>query len=194
MQIRLTGRHIDIGDALQEYAQDKLAGLQKHFDRIVDVHVNLSIDGHLHKADVIVHASGVTLKAQGEGKDLYEGIDKAEEKLGRQLEKYKGRLQQHSRRRAASKEAFADVAPLKTKEQVLDEESLNETPDDFFNEFMPKVVHQEIKDLQAMSVDEAVMQMDLLQTPFFIFQNPKSEHINVVYRRENGTIGWIEPQ
>lgn len=194
MQIRVTGRHIDIGDALKSYADEKLASLEKHFYNIVDVSLVLSIDGHRHIAEVTANGSGIIVRGQAEGADLYAAIDGVEEKLIRQLDKYRGRLQKHRRRRMEQSAAYGEIPVQRTRDQVVEEKSLEDAPDDFYKDYMPKVIHQEVRDLQPMTVDEAVMQMDLMHTDFFIFVNPQTQLINVVYRRGNGTVGWIEPQ
>lgn len=193
MQIRVTGRHIDVGDALRAYSEEKLSTLAKHFYNIVDINLVLSIDGHRHVAEVTANGAGIIVRGQAEGADLYAAIDLVEQKLIRQLDKYRGRLQKHRRRRMEQSAAYGEIPVKRTKERVVEEKVLEDAPDDFYKEFMPKVVHQEVRDLQAMTVDEAVMQMDLMHTDFFIFVNPQTRDINVVYRRGNDTFGWIEP-
>lgn len=195
MQVNITGRRIDVGDALKEHCQERLQGLSKHFHNIVDVSVNLAIEGHRHIAELVVNAAGITARAEAEGGDLYGAIDEASARLVRQLDKYKGRLQKHRRRRqeASVSGALGELPPMRATERVVSEADLEEAPEDIFAEFMPKVVRKELRDLQPLSVDEAVMQMDLLQTSFYLFQNPQTRQINAVYRRGNGEVAWVEP-
>jgi len=194
MQVKVTGIHIDVGDALRDYATDKMSELQdKYFSNVVDFSVNLSIEGHRHIAEVTATASGIVLRAHAEGADLYAAIDGAQEKLAVQLLKYKGRLQKHRRRRKEASARLEQLRELQTITHVVEEESLEESPDDIFAEFMPKIVHKSVGKIPVLSVDEAVMQMDLLQMNFFIFQNPKTHAFNVVFRQDDGKVAWIEP-
>ena len=194
MQVNISGRHIDVGEALHTYCEEKMHALQRHFTNIVDIKVTMGIENnHRHVVEVTANASGLVLRARGEGTDLYAAVDMVEEKLVRQLEKYKGRMQKHRKRRQELAAQLGGVPQLQTTEHTMDEAALEEAPEDIFAEYMPKIVHKEIRHLQTLSVDEAVMQMDLLHMSFYIFQNAKSGMVNVVYRREDGTVAWVEP-
>ena len=193
MQIHITGRHTDVGEALKSHINDKIENLSQYFHNVVDVNVVLKLEGHRHLAEVNTLLSGIVLHAESEGADFYIAIDEVVDKLVRQLKKYKGRLQKHRKRRQESAAKYGEIAPIQAVEQHVEEASLEEAPDDIFSEYIPTVVHKDIRDLQSLSVDEAVMQMDLLHMNFYIFQNAKTGDINVVYRREDGKISWIEP-
>lgn len=194
MRLQVTGLHMEVGESLREHCEEKAQGLKKYFDQVIEVDVNFSKPTHEHKAEVSVHASGIHLRAVGLGTDHYTSMDDATQKLERQLSKYKGRMKKHrNRREAATAERMAAFAPISTTTHTVEEESLDSAPDDMFAEYMPKIVHKDVKEIQTLTVDEAVMQMDLLHTNFFIFQNPISGELNVVYREPNGTIGWVEP-
>lgn len=194
MQVHITGRHIELGETLKDHCEERAQGLTKHFHNIVDVQVNLAIEGHRHVAELVANASGLVARADGEGTDLYGAVDAAASKLTKQLDKYKGRLQKHRRRRQEASVNWGAIPPMQTTERVVEEDSLDEAPDDIMAEFMPKIVHKELKDLQPLSVDEAVMQMDLMHMNFYLFQNPQTKQINAVYRRGDGKVAWVEPQ
>lgn len=193
MQIHITGRHVDTGDALKNHIHEKIETLSQYFHNVVDVNVVLKQEGHRHVAEVNTLLSGIVLRAEGDGADFYSAIDAVVEKLVRQLKKYKGRLQKHRKRRQEASVRMEEFLPIQTVDQYVEEASLEDAPDDIFAEYIPTVVHKDIRDLQSLSVDEAVMQMDLMHMSFYIFQNAKSGDINVVYRREDGKIGWVEP-
>ena len=193
MDINITGKNIETGDALKEHIEDKMLGLEQYFNNVVDVHVILKQESHKHIAEVNALLSGIVLRAHGEGADFYAAVDAMSEKLLRQLKKYKDRLQKHRQRRQAAEDVKANFAPIQTVEQHVDESSLDEAPNEMFAEYIPKIVHKEVRDLQSMSVDEAVMQMDLMHMNFYIFQNLKSGEINVVFRRDDGNVSWLEP-
>lgn len=192
MQINIAGQHVSVGQAFEDYAAEKMEDIRQYFDQLHDVNITLSHERHLNKIEVALHVSGLHLHAEGDGDDWYPAMDRAVEKLIKQLKKYKGRMKKHQDRRA--KLSDMPLAPISAASKQIDETSLDEAPDDFFADFLPKIIHQEIKSLQPMTVDEAVMQMDLLHTNVFMFQNPKTGALNVVYRpREDAAIHWIEP-
>ena len=192
MQLNIAGQHVNVGQSFEDYATEKMEVIRQHFDQLHDVNITLSTERHLHKVEVALHVSGLHLHAEGEGEDWYPALDRAVEKLIKQLQKYKGRMKKHQERR--EKLADLPIAPLATESRRIDEASLEDAPDDFFADFLPKIIHQEVKNLTPMTVDEAVMQMDLMHTNVFLFQNPKTGALNVVYRpREGAQVHWIEP-
>lgn len=195
MEIKVAGVHFKIGDSLTKHCEEKLADLEKYSVNAVSADVDFSKDGNNAAADIKIMTAGLVIKATGLAEDAYAAFDEAFEKAERQVAKYKERIKKHNRRRDGSVR-FADVPVIETQTSVIDEASLEQAPDDIFAEFMPKIEHKDVKDIQTLSVDEAVMQMDLLHTNFFIFQNAKTQQLNIVYRQEDGSnkIGWIEPK
>lgn len=193
MEIHITGKNIDTGDALKDHITAKVESLEQYFHNVVDVHVVLKHENSKHIAEVNTLLSGIVLRAHGEGADFYSAVDSMTDKLIRQLKKYKGRLQKHRDRRQAAEKEKAMFEPISAVEQHVDEASLDEAPDDIFAEYIPKIVHKEVRDLQVLTVDEAVMQMDLMQKDFYIFQSVKTGEINVVFRRDDNKISWLEP-
>ena len=194
MEIHITGKNIDTGDALKEHIHEKITSLEKYFQNVVDVHVVLTHENNRHIAEVNTLLSGIVLRAHGEGADFYSAVDAMTDKLIRQLKKYKDRLQKHrQRRQAAEQEKLEQFAPIQAVEQQVDESSMDEAPNDMYAEYIPKIVHKEVRDLQSLSVDEAVMQMDLMHMNFYIFQSAKTGEINVVFRRDDGKVSWLEP-
>lgn len=194
MHITISGHNIELGDALREQVNNRLHGLEKYQIRAVDGHVTFSKNGKGSdniRAEVTVSASGLVLNAHEHGTDAYAVFEAAADKLEGQLRKYKDRLKKHERRRTDMGSAFA---PIEVAHHELDEEDLENVPDDIFAEFMPKIVKKDTRKIQTMSVDEAVMQMDLLHAPFFIFNNPQTKALNVVYRQADGSVGWVSPQ
>ena len=193
MQIHITGKNINTGDALKDHIHEKMESLEQYFNNVVDVHVVLTQQKNRHIAEVNTLLSGIVLRASGEGADFYAAIDQMTEKLVKQLKKYKDRLQKHRKRRQAAEQEKEAFAPIQAVEQQVDEASLDEAPDDMFAEYIPKIVRKEVRDLQSLSVDEAVMQMDLMHMNFYIFQNMNTGEINVVFRRDDGNVSWLEP-
>lgn len=193
MDVRVTGIHMDVGDSVVEYVEQKLADLAKYPVNIVDVHVSLHKDQHRTVAEIGTAGQGLRLRAQGSNDDAYTAFDAALSKLESQLSKYKGRMQKYSRRTKDNLEKLNEVAAFRMTQQLVNEESLEDAPEDMFSEFMPKVEHKDVRNISVMTVDDAVMQMDLLHVNFFMFVNVQTGGLNLVYREEEGdTIGWIE--
>lgn len=194
MHISVNGHNIEVGKALGEHVSTRLQGLDKYQIKTVDGHVTFSKNGKGNdniKVEVTVTGSGLVLNAHEHGADAYAVFEAAADKLENQLRRYKDRLKKHERRRTDMGSAFALV---EVEHHELDEEDLENAPDDIFAEFMPKIVKKDTKKIQTLSVDEAVMQMDLLHAPFFIFTNAQTKVLNVVYRQGDGSIGWVAPQ
>ena len=196
MEIKVAGVHFQVGESLTNHCEDKLAELEKFSVNAVSVDVTFtkSTTGNEVHAEVVIKTAGLTVRATGVNDDAYAAFDEAAEKAVRQVAKYKERMKKHNRRREESVR-FTEAPALEAQKSVIAEESLEEAPEDIFAEFMPKIEHKEVKNIQTLTVDEAVMQMDLLHVNFFIFQNASSGQLNIVYREQDDSnkIGWIEP-
>lgn len=193
MDVRVSGIHMDVGESVVEYIEQKLADLSKYPVNIVDVQVNLHKDQHKTVAEIGTAGQGLRLRAQGENDDAYAAFDSALAKLESQLSKYKGRMQKYGRRTKDNMEKLNEVAAFRMTQQLVNEESLEDAPEEMFSDFLPKVEHKDVRNVSVMTVDDAVMQMDLLHVNFFMFVNAQTGGLNLVYREEEGeTIGWIE--
>ena len=187
MQIQVTGKHIDLGDALTQHVNDRLeAGITKYFERTVDAHVTFTHEGSMFRADCSVHlASGMTLQAHAEGGDVYSAFDEAADKLEKRVRRYKRRLKNHHDHHTA--------APLPAEDSpyfiLKGEEASVEEPETLD----PIIVAETTKPIRTMTVGEAVMQLDLGEAPALVFSNAAHGGINVVYRRADGHVGWIDP-
>ncbi|HEU0265972.1 MAG TPA: ribosome-associated translation inhibitor RaiA [Geobacterales bacterium] len=177
MQITVTFRHMEASEALKSYAEEKLERVKKYIDEPIVAHVFLTVEKIRHAADVTITAKGLTIKANDETNDMYASVDAVVDKIERQLRRYKERLKAHKptegRERQVTK-SIVEAESLETRQQSV-------------------VIRSETFAVKPMSVDEAVMQMDLLHKDFFVFTDAGTEHINVVYRRKDGNIGLIEP-
>ncbi len=197
MRVTIAGVHMTTGDALKQHAEAKATELAHHFEKINTVHVAFVQEPHhhhLHAAELTVQANGITLRAEGQGLDWYAALDEATAKLVRQLEKYKGRLNKHRERRSQFKEHLKDMGPMAMEERLMAEEALDGAPTDFFAAFAPKVAKKEVSEVAPMSLDEAVMQMDLLHKPAFLFRNAQTGVLNMVYREGENAIRWVAPK
>lgn len=201
MQLSVKGRHVDTGDAFRQYAYDRLSGiLDKYFGDAIEASVTLSRDAHLFKAALSIHVGrGMQIQAVGEAPDVHPAFDAAAERLAKQLRRYKRRLRDHGRVPATP----ADVLPAQQyilapeRELAEDEEAAPgggplagaDGADD-----QPIVVAEMETEVPSLTVGEAVMRMDLADQPALLFRNRAHGGINMVYRRQDGNIGWIDPR
>ena len=192
MDIQVSGKNMELGDALQVHVTEKLAdGVRKYFDRSAEASVTFAKERHLIGCDVTAHlASGVFLAAHGEGGDAYGAFDESLAKLEKRIRRYKRRLKNHhatgKQPLPAEKASYFLLEPL--KEENDDQSAANDSSDPD-----PVVVAESETDLREMTVGAAVMQLDIAEQPAVVFKNAAHGRINVVYRRRDGHIGWIDP-
>jgi ribosomal subunit interface protein len=187
MKYHITGKQIDIGEALQTHVQDELgATVQKYAGRPTDATVTFSRDGHQFAAEVVVHLStGLMVNARGADTEIYAAFDRAVAKADKQLRRYKRRLKDHHRERAepvALSGASAYILAPSVEDAVEEPDTLQ-----------PVIVAELETKIPSLSVGEAVMQMELAGAPVLVFRKEGDDRVNVVYQREDGNIGWIDP-
>jgi len=197
MEIKVAGVHFQVGKSLTQHCEEKLVDLEKYSVNAVSTDVtfsNSTTNGDVN-AEVIIKTAGLTVRAAGANQDAYAAFEEAYSKAEKQVAKYKERMKKHNRRREESVR-FAELPVIEAQKSVITEASLEDAPDDMFAEFLPQIERKEVKNIQTLTVDEAVMQMDLLHVNFFIFQNANTEQLNIVYREQDDSnkIGWIEPK
>ena len=196
MRVTVAGVHMETGEALQSHAKERLQDLKKYFDQVVDVHVAFVQEPHhhhIHVADVLVHASGLNLRAEGQGIDWYGALDDATGKLAKQLEKYKGRLEKHKERRKKMERKLKELGNIQFEEASV-VESEGDGFDGVFAEFAPEIVKKEVTKIAPMTVDDAVMQMDLLHRNAFLFLNVDTGQLNMVHREDGNVVRWVGPK
>lgn len=196
MEVQVSGVHFEVGDSLTQFCEEKLVELEKYSVNVVSAFVKFSkVDDVDVKAEINVKLSGLRIKAAASKEDAYMAFTAALEKAERQVSKYKERIKKHNKRREEPVK-LAEMPVLEVHSRFIEEESLSEAPEDIFSDFMPKIERKEVKQIQTLTVDEAVMQMDLLHLNFFIFQNVNTKQLNIVYREADGSnkIGWVEPK
>jgi putative sigma-54 modulation protein len=185
MHLNITFRHLDASDSLKDYARERVEKVNKYLDRAGEAHVVLSLERHLHHADITLQSGAFVLRGKDKSEDMYGSIDMAVEKIERQLKRYKDKLKNHHGRKFVHHQEAA-LNDLKVRHNVVE---LNQDEP-------PSTSHRIVKtnDLiaRAMSVDDAVMQMDLMNNDFLVFMNVQSDEMNVVYRRKDGHYGLIE--
>ena len=178
MQIATTFRHMEPSDALKSYGEEKLDRVKKYIDEPIAAQVFLTVEKIRHSAEVTITAKGITIKAAEETNDMYAAIDAVVDKIERQLRRYKERIKAHK--------PASDSRDRQVRKTVVEAESIDQNQ-------APVVIKTKTFSIKPMSVDEAVMQMDLLHKDFLVFTDAGTENINVVYRRKDGNYGLIEP-
>ena len=187
MALRVSGKNLDIGEVLRSQVEQRVAAaLAKYFDGGYSGHVTVARDGTGFRTDCVLHlASGMTLEASGAAQDAYASFDQTAERIERRLRRYKRRLKDHAPgpdgRGASDIEIPYAVIEAPTDEAVED------------GEYHPAVIAETTKPLRRLSVSEAVMELDLTGAPVLVFLHAGSERVNVVYRRHDGAIGWVDP-
>lgn len=186
MDVIVKGKHIDVGEALRSHAETNLRShVGKYFSRAHDAQVTLSRAAHGFRADISVHPKrGFLVQGGAEGVDAYVAFDAALERILKQLRRYKRRLvDQHQKGRG-------DGEVLAAQQYVIAPEAGDEVPPE---ETPPVVVAEMPHEIALLTVGEAVMRMDLADAPVVMFRNRANGAFNVVYRRPDGNIGWIDP-
>ncbi|TKT82640.1 ribosome-associated translation inhibitor RaiA [Aquamicrobium sp. LC103] len=185
MSLRISGKHMEIGDAFRVKIEGRISeAVDKYFDGGFAGRVTVEKSGSRFSADCTVHLdTGMSLQATGEAQDPQIAFDAAAERIEKRLRRYKRRLKSHN---PGIVQADGVDIDYRVMAPVADED--DEVPEDF----APAVVAESTMTLKTMSVASAVIELDTKDSPVFVFRNAGNEHVNVVYRRSDGNIGWID--
>ena len=187
MQYQISGHQIDVGAALSTHVEVELSGVvEKYSQRPTDAQVVFSRSGHEYVCECTVHLStGLTAQAKAHATEIYAAFDACSEKMDKQLRRYKRRLKDHHRDRVEPVELLGASSYILASEELA-EDAEPET-------LQPIIVAEMETKIPSLSVGEAVMQMELAGALVLVFRNEGKEALNVVYRRDDGNIGWIDP-
>jgi len=188
MSLRISGKNIEISDAYRTHVESRVgATLGKYFDGGYSGRVVLERDGAGYRVDCALHLdSGLDLQAEGRGHEIYPTFEQAAERVDKQLRRYKRRLKDHhhDQKNGAGLDAEASYVVL-----AATPEADEEMPSDY----SPMVIAEQSTRLRTLSVSGAVMAMDLANSPVIVFRHAGHGGVNIVYRRHDGNIGWIDP-
>jgi ribosomal subunit interface protein len=187
MPLRVSGKNLDIGEALRAQVSDRVsAAVSKFFDGGFTGHVTVEKEGTGFRTDCALHlASGVTLQAEGMAHDAYLSTDKAAERIEKRLRRYKRRLKDRTgSHNGTNREVEIPAYVIQAPEEDDDVE---------VQDFHPVVIAETKKAMRTLSVSEAVVDLDLTGAPVVVFRHAGSGRVNMVYRRSDGNIGWIDP-
>jgi ribosomal subunit interface protein len=188
MRYQISGKQIDIGEALQTHVKQELGEVvKKYAERPTEAVIVFSKSAHEFVCEATVHLStGLTAQAKAHQTEIYAAFESCCEKMEKQLRRYKRRLKDHHKDRAEPVEIFGAASYILASEV----ESEDQEPESL----TPIIVAEMQTQIPSLSVGEAVMQMELAGAPVLVFRNEKKNGVNVVYRREDGNIGWIDPK
>ncbi|WP_079914266.1 ribosome-associated translation inhibitor RaiA [Paenibacillus sp. 32352] len=178
MKFNIRGERIEVTEALKEYVEKKLSKLERYFETppMTEVHVTLSVVKGLQAVEVTIPLTGVMLRAEEKSNDMYASIDMVIDKLERQIRKHKTKVNRKIRQEGGMRDILRVDSPAQYEDE--DEYELVRT-----KQFM----------LKPMDIDEAILQMNMVGHSFFVFANSNTEQVNVVYKRNDGKYGLIEP-
>ena len=196
MQVQIAGKRIDVGEALRERIAYGLEDrVSKYFDRTGEAFVTVSKPGWAFNVDCSIHLpSGVTLQAHGEAEDAYQAFEDSLEKIEKRVRRYKRRLKDHHKNKDA-------IPAIEVQEQIIAPYDDNEDDDEGADQPLangelgdaPAIIAESGARIKTMTVSMAVMQLELTDTCAILFRNAKDGDLNMVYRRADGNIGWVDP-
>jgi putative sigma-54 modulation protein len=179
MQITTTFRHMEPSDPLKAYAEEKLERVRKYIDEPIVVEVFLTVQKIRHSAEVTIVAKGITIKAAEESNDMYASLDAVSDKIERQLRRFKERIKAHKPTEGRARNVQKSIVEANSIEEGTKE---------------PVIIKTKSFSMKPMSVEEAVMQMELLHKDFLVYTEQSTDSISVVYRRKDGNYGLIAPE
>lgn len=189
MHITIQGKHIDLGDALRQRVTERLdAAVEKYFGDAIEGTATFAKDARGIQVDCQIHVGhDIYLKSRGSAGDAHSAFDDAANRIEKQLRRYKRRLRDHH-----ANQRQLGVAAAAAQDYVIAAQTEAEEPEEDRGEH-PAVIAETRAYIPACTVSDAVMRMDLADTPVMMFRNLGNDRLNVVYRRPDGNIGWIDP-
>jgi ribosomal subunit interface protein len=186
MNVTISGKQISVGESLRAHIEKRLAeGVSKYLDRVTSIHVVISKESHFFRTDVTANAgtsSGLVIRATGDSDDIYAACDEACTRIEKQLRRYKRRLTNHHKVPVSEAvKAIKYVLPATVAEEEHDSHP-------------GTVIAEKPTHVEQLTVGEAVMKMDLADLPALLFFNKANGRMNVVYRRSDGNISWVDPE
>lgn len=184
MTLRVSGKQVDVGESLRTYAEDRVAEIvSKYFEGGFTGHMTLEKEGIGFKSDCVIHLdTGMVMQVSGSDVDPQKSFEDAAEHIDKRLRRYKRRLKNHRNdRNGAEFEAAYGVLQHPEHHEEVSED------------FTPVVIAESTSPIRTMTVGDAVMSLDLTEAPVVVFRNAGDDGINVVYKRKDGHVGWVNP-
>lgn len=194
MQIAVNGKQFEIGDSLRGHIDESIRQIsEKYFANPIEATVTMSREGANVRADISVHIGrGIMVQGQAQKSDAYASYDSAAEKIAKRLRRFKRRLRDHDRQ--APEGTVPEGAEAQEVVFASDADLVDDVPSDDEAEWQPVIVAEMATRINSLTVESAVMRMELAEAPVLMFRNAAHGEINVVFRRPDGNIGWIDPK
>ncbi|MCT4635538.1 MAG: ribosome-associated translation inhibitor RaiA [Rickettsiales bacterium] len=189
MVTTVSGKHMEVGAALQEYVNERItSGVKKHLNDVTQSKVTFSKNNYLYHVDLVIHDANIGLvKAASESDDAYAAFDSALVKMEKQLRKYKGKIKDHAKKGKENlEEVISGVKYVLNVPQAEVNQEDNQPQE-------PVTIAEKITNIEKLTVSEAIMKMDLGHLPALLFINKLNDRLNVVYHRVDGNISWVDP-
>lgn len=189
MRYQISGKQLDIGESLQKHVKKELdVIIKKYAERPTNIIITFSKDRHEFLCETAIHLStGLTVNAKSRANEIYTSLDLCAQRMEKQLRRYKRRLKAHHNTRTTPIEFMGASSYILASDTEAVEENEPET-------LQPIIIAEMKTKIHSLSVGEAVMQMELADEPVLFFKNEGQKELNVVFRRKDGNIGWIDPQ
>jgi ribosomal subunit interface protein len=193
MTLRISGKSISVGDALRGRVSERTDEvLRKYFDGNYSGHITLSKDGFGFRTDCALHLdSGITLEADSNAADAYASADQALAQIEKRLRRYKSRLKDRSARKSHAEAVAMVELTLNAPSYVIEAPAGDDEHDE--TGYSPVIIAEATTSLKRLSVSEAVMELDLTGAACIVFQHGSSGRVNIIYRRPDGNVGWVDP-
>lgn len=190
MQVAVRGKQFRIGDRLREHIETAVTHIaEKYFGNPLDASVTVARDGSRVRADISVHVGRrIQIRGQGQAAEPYAAFDAANEKIDKQLRRFKRRIRDHHQRDREPEAVDAQEVVFAAQDDLAAVDAGDEN-----DEWQPVVVAEMTTHIKTLSVEEAVMHMELAGAPVLLFHNAARDRLNIVFRRDDGNIGWIDP-
>ena len=187
MKLSVKGKQIDVGDALRSHVETQLKEITgKYFSAPLDAHVTFSREAHMFRADIAVHAGrGILLQSNATASEAYPAFDVAAERIAKRLRRHKNRIKHHDHENGRLADAVMASSFILNGGDEGREEEANDNP---------VVVAEMTTPIESLTVSEAVMHLDLADLPALMFVNRAHGGLNMIYRRPDGHIGWVDPK
>lgn len=195
--VKFVGRHVLVTESMKDYAFEKLAKLERFSPRLIDITVSMDIQKFLHRVDLVIQFNNLIIKSQGATDDMYASIDIAIDKLQNQIRKYKDKIQNHHLQSLNAVDMKVNVIRPTNEDELnevngdIEEENLKHLID----QYRPhQVVSKETMPLKTLSLDEAIMKLELSGDVFLIYKSEEDQKLKVMYKRKDGNFGVVEPE
>ncbi len=205
MDIRVLGVHMEVGDALTSYVKEHIERhVNKYFDTAISADLHFSKHGNKFNVNIIINEGvkgGIVIKSDGCAEDAYGCFNEAMEKAARQLRRYKGKIKNYRRQKGGLKSVEISEKGYDALKYIISavpypalEEAEEEEKAAMEQEEKLKIINEKNTEIEELTVDQAIMKMDLANLPALVFIHAINKRINVVYHRKDGNISWIDPE